>query len=342
VTTTVIEVRPEAQAGGGSQLPPAGGGPFGRFGRSGGGDSGPPKPPRMPKRMPRSMMPLAPLSPAQVLARSCLAVVAALLLAFAVNLMVLSHLQHAVAQQQLGDAYREQLAAGTAPVSEGAFDDTLLSDGAPVGILNIPSIGVNEVIVEGTSSADTKAGPGHRRDSMLPGQAGLSVVMGRAAAFGGPFGRLQELAPGETFTVLTGQGLQKFSVIGVRYAGDPAPPGLKAGESRLVLETARGAAFIPTGTARVDAKLVGTGQPQGQRQTSYAALPPQDLEMATDLSTVWALVFAMQFFVVAEIAAVWAYRRIGAQKMWVVFVPVMFLAGLLVADQVTRLLPNLL
>jgi uncharacterized membrane protein YoaK (UPF0700 family) len=64
--------------------------------------------------------------------------------------------------------------------------------------------------------------------------------------------------------------------------------------------------------------------------------------MATDTSTVWALVFALQFFVVAEIAAVWAYRRIGAQKVWVVFVPVMFLAGLLVADQVTRLLPNLL
>ncbi|WP_440710572.1 sortase [Herbiconiux sp. YIM B11900] len=296
----------------------------------------------MPKRMPRSMQPLAPLTPQQVLARSALALVASLLFAFALNLMVLSHLQHAVSQQQLTDTYRAQLAAGTAPVSEGAFDDTLLVDGAPVAIIEIPSIGVREVVVEGTSAADTKAGPGHRRDTVLPGQSGVSVVMARSASYGGPFSRIQELAPGATFSVLTGQGIQKFAVIGVRYAGDPAPPSPKAGESRLILETARGAAYIPTGIARVDAQLVSTTQPAGQRQSSYTTLPPQDTELATDSSQVWALVFALQFFVVAEIAAVWAYRRVGAQKMWVVFVPVMFLAGLLVADQVNLLLPNLL
>jgi sortase A len=302
----------------------------------------PPRPPKVPKRMPRSLMPLVPLTPGQIFARSALALVAALFFAFAANLMVLSHLQHLVAQQQLTDAYREQLAAGTAPVSEGAFDDTLLPDGAPVAILQIPSIGVNEVVVEGTSSADTKSGPGHRRDTVLPGQEGISVIMARQAAYGGPFSRIQELAPGEEFSVLTGQGVQTFSVIGVRYAGDPAPPNPTAGESRLLLETARGPAFIPSGVARVDAQLVSETQPAGARQTAYSTLPVEDRELATDMTTIWALVFALQFFVVAEIAAVWSYRRIGAQKMWVVFVPVMFLAGLLVADQVTRLLPNLL
>ncbi|WP_245741537.1 sortase [Herbiconiux ginsengi] len=302
----------------------------------------PPKPPRMPKRMPRSMVPLAPLSQSQLLLRSCLALVAAVLLAFAVNLMVLSHLQHLVAQQQLTDAFRAQLSAGTAPVSEGAFDDTLLPDGAPVALIQIPAIGVNEVVVEGTTSGELTSGPGHRRDTVLPGQEGVSVIMGRAAAYGGPFSRIQELAPGETFTVLTGQGEQKFEVIGVRYAGDLAPPSPIAGESRLILETARGAAFIPTGVARVDAHLVSETEPAGARQSSFRTLPSQSLELATDTSTVWALVFALQFFVIAEIAAVWSYRRIGAQKMWVVFVPVMVLGGLLIADQVTRLLPNML
>jgi sortase (surface protein transpeptidase) len=296
----------------------------------------------MPKRLPRSLQPLAPLTSGQVFSRSALVVVASLIFAFALNLMLLSHLQHAVAQQQLSDSYRAQLSAGTAPVSEGAFDDTLLLDGAPVGIIEIPSLGVREVIVEGSSSGDTTSGPAHRRDTVLPGQEGLSIVMGRAAAYGGPFSRIQELAPGEEFSVLTGQGLQEFEVIGVRYAGDPSPPNPIAGESRLILETARGPAFIPSGTARVDAQLVSDAEPAGARQTAYRTLPLEDLEMATDTSTVWALVFALQFFVVAEIAAVWAYRRIGAQKVWVVFVPVMFLAGLLVADQVTRLLPNLL
>jgi len=288
------------------------------------------------------MMPLAPLTSTQLLVQSISAIVAALLIGFILNLTVLSHVQHLVAQQQAANAFREQLTAGTAPVSEGDFEDVLLADGAPVAILDIAEIGVHEVIMEGTSSGDLQKGPGHRRDTVLPGQVGVSVIMGRAAAYGGPFSRIQELAPGDRFTVRTGQGVQTFTVIGVRYAGDAAPPSPKAGESRLILESARGPAYIPTGVVRVDAQASSTPEDAGQRQTTYATLPPQQKSMATDATTAWALVFALQFFVVAEIAAVWTYRRIGGQKMWVVFAPVLLLAGLLVADQITRFLPNLL
>ena len=108
------------------------------------------------------------------------------------------------------------------------------------------------------------------------------------------------------------------------------------------LVTARGPAFIPSGIAYVDAQLVTLAQPAGARQTSYIGLPPEDLAMATDTSTVWALIFALQFLIVVEIGAVWAYRRVGAQKTWVVFVPLTVLAVLFTANQVTILLPNLL
>lgn len=270
------------------------------------------------------------------------AVLAAMLLMFTLNLMLFSHLQHYVSQQRLSDDYRAQLQAGTAPVSEGDFEDVLLADGAPVGLLEIPRIGVREVIGEGTSAGTLQAGPGHRRDTVLPGQGGVSVLMGRAAADGGPFGRIQQLAPGDGLTVRTGQGLQKFEVIGLRYAGDPTPPAPKSGESRLILQTARGAPYVPSGVAYVDARRIGTAQPSGARQTSSVSLPPEDKALATDTTTVWALVFALQFFIAVEIAAVWAFRRIGAQKTWIVFVPVLLLGGLFVADQVARLLPNLL
>jgi LPXTG-site transpeptidase (sortase) family protein len=211
-----------------------------------------------------------------------------------------------------------------------------------VAKISIPAIGVDEVVSEGTSSSVLTGGPGHRRDTVLPGQAGVSVLMARAAAFGGPFSRIQELTPGEIFTVITGQGEQVFEVIGVRYAGDPSPAAPQAGESRLILETARGAAYVPSGVARVDAQLTSDVQPAGTRQTTSALLPASHSELGTDTSTAWALVFALQFLIAAEIVAVWAFRRIGAQKTWVVFVPVILTAGLLVADQVTRLLPNLL
>lgn len=301
-----------------------------------------PPPPRRPRRMPRPIPQYAPLTAGQALARGILALVAALALAFVFHLLILSHVLHFAAQQQLSDTYRAQLAAGTAPVSEGDFDDVLLADGVPVGIIEIPRLGIREVISEGTSSGVLTGGPGHRRDTVLPGQVGVSVVMGRAAAFGGPFGRLQSLQPGDTFEVRTGQGANTFQVLGVRYAGDPTPPAPARGESRLILMTARGAPYVPTGIAYVDATLTSPAQPAGARQTTPVTLPPSDRAMATDTSTVWALVFALQFLVAAEVAAVWAFRRVGAQKTWIVFVPVLLLASVFVCDQLVRLLPNLL
>jgi len=302
----------------------------------------PPAPPRAPRRPPRPPKPREPLSSRQVLLRSSLTVVAALLFAFGANVIVLSQVQHAVAQQRLHDELAEELAEGTAPVSEGDIHDVLLADGVPLGLLSIPSIGVSEVIVEGTSSATMTAGPGHRRDTVLPGQQGVSVVYGRASAFGGPFARIQELAPGDALSVTTGQGVQRFTVTGTRYAGDPSPAPITAGRSRLTLVTARGEPFHPTGVAYVDAQLMGTAEDAGTRQTTFAALPATAQPLASDTSTVWALVFALQFLIVVEIGAVWAYRRIGAQKTWIVFVPLTVLAGIYVTNQVTILLPNLL
>lgn len=302
----------------------------------------PERPPRPPRRMPQPRREYAPLTPAQATVRAVLALAATLTLAFGFHLLVLGHVEHYAAQQQLSDTYRAQLAAGTAPVSEGDFNDVLLADGDPVGVLTIPQLGVNEVISEGTSSGILKAGAGHRRDTVLPGQLGVSVVMGRAAAFGGPFARLQSLQPGDVFEVRTGQGLHTFEVLGVRYAGDPTPPAPVRGESRLILVTARGTPYIPAGVAYVDARLTSDAQPAGARQTTPVTLPVSHQAMATDTTTVWALVFALQFLLAVELAAVWAFSRVGAQKTWIVFVPVLLLASAFVADQLTRLLPNLL
>jgi sortase A len=52
--------------------------------------------------------------------------------------------------------------------------------GSPVAVLGIPGIGVrNMVVVEGTSPENLTLGPGHLRDTPLPGQAGVSEIFGR-------------------------------------------------------------------------------------------------------------------------------------------------------------------
>lgn len=297
----------------------------------------PPRPPRRPPAAPRP-----PLTMQQAVTRGVLLLVASLVAVFVLSVLVFGHISYRAAQQQLEDRFTAELGAGTAPVSEGDFEDTLLPDGAPVAMLSIPAIGLYDVVVEGTSSSVLMKGPGHRRDSVLPGQAGVSVLMGRALAYGGPFGGLSSLTPGERFSVITGQGEQVFEVMGTRYAGDPAPAGLRSGESRLILMTARGGPLAPVGVEYLDAKLVGKAQPQGARQTTGVSLPPEDRPLATDTRTVWALVFALQFLVAAEIGAIWSLRRFGWPKTWIVFVPLLLLASLVTSAQVAVLLPNLI
>lgn len=305
----------------------------------------PPKPPRIPKpprRMPSEPRPPVVLSPREQFIRGALIVCSVLLLALVLNVMVVGQVRHFVTQQQLSDTFRAQLEEGVAPVSEGDVHDVLLPDGAPVALLEIPQLGIKEIIVEGTDSATTELGPGHRRDTALPGQAGVSVLLGRAAAYGGPFARIQELAPGDEFSMITGQGEHTFEVIGLRYAGDPAPPRLTAGESRVILTTARGAPFWPSGIARVDARLTSEAQPTGKRLTNFVTLPESDRELHGDTSMLWALVFGLQFLLIVEFAAVWSYRNVGPRRTWIVFIPLTLLAGLWVTGEIVRLLPNLL
>ncbi|TPW78112.1 sortase [Schumannella soli] len=265
-----------------------------------------------------------------------------LVFAFLVQVVVLSQLQHLESQQRLRDSFRAQLAAGTAPVSEADYTGKMLRSTSPVGILSIPQIGVSEVLVEGTDSDTLKTGAGHRRDTPLPGQPGISVLIGRAGAYGGPFSHIQELAPGDRFSVRTGQGKSTFEVIGVRYAGDPTPAALARGGSRLVLQSARGPAFAPSGVVYVDARLVSPVMDAGARWTTTGALPPEERALQADTREVWSLVFALQFLLAAHLGAAWARRRVGSRKTWLVGAPVVALAVLLAADRIVPLLPNVL
>lgn len=311
-----------------------------------------PRPPGSPRRQGTTPTPpplyatrpvraLAPLSRRQIAVRAVLLLVVVTQVGFLLHLTVYSHLRHAVHQAQLRAQLTSELADGIAPVGEGTFDNVLLADGAPVARISIPAIGVDEIVVEGTSSVALQAGPGHRRDTVLPGQIGTSVLMGRATAYGGPFGRIQELAPGETISVVTGQGEALYKVIGVRYAGDPAPAALAAGRGRLTLLTGRGIPYLPNATVRVDADLVSPPQPIGGRLTSSATLPPSHKPMASDTSTVWMLVFGLQFLLLAELGVVYAWNRFGRAKTWLAATPVLILAFLIVFDQLIKLLPNL-
>ncbi|MFJ9814203.1 sortase [Streptomyces sp. NPDC101151] len=276
------------------------------------------------------------------LARGGLLSLAALLLGVTVQLLLVSGIQQHSAQHAAFDELREQLALGTAPVSQTDQQGRLLAPGTPVALIGVPELGLSQVVLEGTDAAVMTDGPGHRRDTPMPGQAGTSVLMGRAAAYGGPFGHLADLAAGDTFTVTTGQGRARYRVTGVRRAGDPAPTALAPGKGRLVLITATGPHFMPGGVLRVDADLVSTAFRTPAAVIRSGTLPGSEEPLARPSGLPWPLVMWLQALLLSAVAAVWAWHRWGRHQTWIVFAPVVAVLGLQVATRTTELLPNLL
>jgi LPXTG-site transpeptidase (sortase) family protein len=283
-----------------------------------------------------------PLSPRLQLVRASLVLVLVVAGTLLLQLVVVSSLQQSAAQGRMFDRFRADLAKGTAAIGPIGEDGKEIAAGTPIAYLEIPEIDVQQVIGEGTSASVLFDGPGHRRDTPLPGQIGTSVIFGRRASFGGPFERIASLDAGDTITVTTGQGTFEYTVIGVRLAGDPAPPAAAAGVGRLTLVTAGGREFLPEGVIRVDAELAEGAVVGAARLYSAAALPNEDRLMAADTRTLWVLAFWLQALIAVSLGAVWAWHRWGHAQAWVVFLPVLLLVGLSASGEVARLLPNLL
>jgi sortase A len=267
-----------------------------------------------------------------------LAGLAALLAWLVLFALVLSRLSEAHAQHGLYADFRAELAAATAPVG-GA-----IKQGAPVALLTAPAGGLDGVVVvEGTSSTALRSGPGHVPGNPLPGQAGVSVLMGRSTTFGGPFGRITDLARGDIIDVTTGQGLFHYWVEDVRRAGDPFPPALKAGGSQLTLVTSDGAGwrsgFAPSHAVFVDALLQGPAQPA---PANLSVPTTADGLLHGDSRGLYPLVLWLQLLAVAITGGVWLGLRWGRSQSWLVTTPVVVAALWGASNSLWQLLPNLL
>ncbi len=101
-------------------------------------------------------------------------------------------------------------AAGTddlSPLPLQAF-----AQGSPVAIIEIPKLGIQSVVIEGSSSRDTARAIGHLFGSSGPGQEGNAVLVGRSAAFGAEFKDLKSLVDGDKISISTIQGKSEYVV----------------------------------------------------------------------------------------------------------------------------------
>jgi sortase A len=301
-----------------------------------------------PKQRVRLPAPKAPLTRDQerlVLISSVLTMVAIVSVWSLFQMLMLGRLSEDRSQGLLYPEFRHELAAQTAPTGPTTVDadgkTVNVAPGEPVALVSAPKIGLSQVVVEGTASGDLLAGPGHRRDTVLPGQEGTSLVYGRATTYGGPFGKVEDLRRGDHIYVVVGQGRLDFTVLGVRYDGDPLPPAAAAGKARLVLTTAEGLRWgmSPGRAVYVDAEApkafpAPTGRP--------TAVPEPELAMQTDSGALPLLVLCLAGLVAVTLGVIAARQRWSAALVWVVATPVVIALSWGTTDVVMRLLPNLI
>jgi len=135
-----------------------------------------------------------------------------------------------VRQQHLRDEYRE-------PASGAAVGEAAL-------LLQIPVLGLDQVVVRGAEPVQLRGGPGWREGSAPPGQ-GNTVILGHSTLWSYPFGKLDALVGGNRIFVRTRDDrvyLYKVTEVAV-VPGDETEVLQADGPTRLTLVTSAGGPF---------------------------------------------------------------------------------------------------
>ena len=106
--------------------------------------------------------------------------------------------------------------------------------GEPVARLLIPSIRLDEIVVEGVDDLQLNVGPGHLPQSVVPGARGNAVISAHRDRH---FSRLDEIAVGDTITTETIDGTLQWVVVGRRVVPRHARSLKDAGRAELTLTT---------------------------------------------------------------------------------------------------------
>ena len=258
--------------------------------------------------------------------------VAGLLVLFLVYLYAFTPLTASRDQQRLAGSLNGQ------PLTVYKLvDGHLPPEGSAVAVLQIPAIGVDQVVVQGTSAADLMNGPGLMPGSALPGSVGNSVIAGRRVTFGAPFGAIDSLHAGARINVVDGAGRFTYTVTHVLQV----PIGhqdvvLPTTEDRITLVTSN-SSLITSGREVVEGKLVGHAV---EVPDDTVAVPSYELGLSGDpsaggLAAMWSF-FTLIVLVGAGFLA-WRLRR-----PWLVYLfaaPVVVMCGLFACESVARALP---
>jgi sortase A len=84
--------------------------------------------------------------------------------------------------------------------------------GKALGVIEIPKIQLEKVVVQGANPEQLAKGPGHVPSTIMPGQSGTFAISGHRTTHGAPFYRLNELSKGDTITIVTRDAIYTYRV----------------------------------------------------------------------------------------------------------------------------------
>jgi sortase A len=143
----------------------------------------------------------------------------------------------AVAQdraRQEWDALSASAAFDAAVKSVAPSGVVAIRHGAPVARLQIPKIGLDEIVLEGIDDEAMNGGPGHYPGSPLPGGTGNSIISAHRDRH---FRNLGELAVGDTVVTQSGNTTTRWVVVKRQVVGKERPVLFPAKTATLTLTT---------------------------------------------------------------------------------------------------------
>ena len=108
--------------------------------------------------------------------------------------------------------------------------------GDAIAQIRIPSIGVDDYVVEGTDIDSLRKGPGHYPETPLPGDPGTTAIAGHRTTYGAPFRHIDEVKRGQPITIDMPDGRFIYRVQRTKVVDDQDLSVLdRVGYQRLVL-----------------------------------------------------------------------------------------------------------
>ena len=241
---------------------------------------------------------------------------------------ILGPLVHDRAATALEQRLASDLVNGVAPVSNP------IALGVPIGLIEVPNRDVRAVVVEGSKAEQLAQASGHLIGSALPGQPGVSAILGRSQTYGAEFKNLDQLIVGDEVVVTTGQGVHTYEVIDitVRSARDAAA---FQGEGHMLILTT---VVDSSDRLVVRATLTSPVFPAGEATDHQTSL--DELGLAGDSSS-WSDL-ALWMLIAALLAAGFPVivNQVGRRVGWLVVAPIAMWVALEVWTAISLMSPS--